>query len=200
VSRLTLQIALESTNPRQATTREGNEQALLSRAAHGESEAFDELVRRHEPHVRRLAFRLLGWRDSDVDDVVQDVFLAMLKRIGSFRAESLLSTWLTTITLNRCRSNRRKRLVRLRWLRTWHEPAEATSSDEQSRRAETNDAVRKAVAELSPRDREVIVLFHLEQLPIVEIASLLGVRNNTIEVRLHRARQRLKQKLAPLVE
>ena len=162
---------------------------------------FDELVRLHEPAVRRLAYRLLGWRDAEVDDVVQDVFLALLKHLASLRGEASVKTWLTCVTLNRCRSHRRRQWLRLKWFET-HAKTRATEQTGDSRTSDDEAIaveVRRAVQALKPRDREVIVLFYLEQLPVTEIATLLELRNNAVEVRLHRARQRLKIELAHLM-
>ena len=161
---------------------------------------FDQFVARHHVQVARLAHRLLGWRDRDaVDDVVQEVFLIALTRLKDFRGDSSLATWLMGITVNQCRAHRRRSALRLRWLRqmwsrpdTNHQPATAADGDETSRQ------VREAVADLPTRDREVIVLFYLEDFSVPQIAQLLGAKNNTIEVRLHRARRRLKTKLAGL--
>jgi RNA polymerase sigma-70 factor (ECF subfamily) len=174
------------------------EQDLLSRAAAGEAAAFDRLVSLHEPAVRRLAHRLLGWRDGEVDDVVQDVFLTLLKRLSSFRGQARLSTWLAAVTLNRCRTHRRRQWTRLRWLRAQRLVPPDQSDGIGTMAEETSATVQRAVRELKPADREVIVLFYLEQLPIAEIAALLGARTNAIEVRLHRARQRLKARLMEL--
>jgi RNA polymerase sigma-70 factor (ECF subfamily) len=159
---------------------------------------FDAIVARHQPQVARLAHRLLGWRDrAAVEDVVQEVFLVAFTRLKQFRGDSTLSTWLTGITINQCRAHRRRSLLRLKWLRekwnrreTNHQPTDAD---------ETSQQVRDAVALLPPRDREVIVLFYLEEFSVAQIAELLGVKNNAIEVRLHRARQRLKTQLAGLI-
>lgn len=160
--------------------------------------AFDALVADHEPMVRRLAWRLLGWR-GDVDDVVQDVFLIALKKLHTFRADAKVSTWLATITLNRCRSQRRRELLQLNWLRRqWHVSDAEVSNAAQPEKDEVAQRVREAVQSLRPRDREVIVLFYLEQLPVKEMSTLLGVSENAIDVRLHRARQRLKDRLNDL--
>jgi RNA polymerase sigma-70 factor (ECF subfamily) len=164
-------------------------------------DCFERLVHEHQPAVRRLAYRLLGWR-GDIEDVVQEVFLIALRRLPTFRGESSVSTWLMGITINQCRSQRRRSLVRLRWLRRLMEsksatPLEATSPTGLAE--ETSQQVREAVAQLPPRDREVIVLFYLEELPVAEIAKLTGNKPNAIEVRLHRARRRLKTQLAGLI-
>jgi RNA polymerase sigma-70 factor, ECF subfamily len=158
---------------------------------------FDALVARYQPQVARLAHRLLGWRDREaVEDVVQDVFLVALTRLKNFRGDSTVSTWLTGITINQCRAHRRRSMLRLKWLRekwnrhdTNHEPHDVD---------ETSQQVRNAVAQLPPRDREVIVLFYLEDFSVAQVAQLLGVKHNAIEVRLHRARQKLKTTLAGL--
>src|SRR5687767_15254679 len=83
-----------------------------------EQPTFEQVVEQHQANVARLARRLLGWTgaNNDVDDVVQDVFLAVLKGLPRFRGHSTLSTWITRITINACRSHRRRRIVRLAFL------------------------------------------------------------------------------------
>jgi RNA polymerase sigma-70 factor (ECF subfamily) len=158
---------------------------------------FDEIVARYQPQVARLAHRLLGWRDhAGVEDVVQEVFLVALTRLKTFRGDATLGTWLSGITINQCRAHRRRSLLRLRWLR---EKWNRHDSNHQPPVDETAQQVRAAVAALPPRDREVIVLFYLEEFSVAQIAKLLGAKNNAIEVRLHRARERLKIQLAGLV-
>ena len=73
--------------------------------------AFGGLIAEHERCVAGLAYRLLGWR-ADVEDVVQDVFVAALENLPRFRGECRLATWLYRITVNQCRRQRRKRLLR----------------------------------------------------------------------------------------
>ena len=174
-----------------------NEASFAGRLASGQTEAFDQLVALYQPRVARLAQRLLGW-NGDIDDVVQDVFLTAWNKVGSFRRESSLWTWLTVITLNQCRSRIRRRnlLQRLPFRlvrRDAHPPADLGSI-----RQETGQRVREAVSALKPAERELIVLHYLEHQPVDELAALLGVSKNTLEVRLHRARQRLKETLADL--
>jgi RNA polymerase sigma-70 factor (ECF subfamily) len=174
-----------------------DEASFAGRLARGDAEAFDQLVALYQPRVARLAQRLLGW-NGDIDDVVQDVFLTAWNKVGNFRRESSLWTWLTVITLNQCRSRIRRRslLQRLPFRlvrREAHPPA-----DRSSIRQETDQRVREAVAALKPKERELIVLHYLEHRPAAELAELVGVSRNTVEVRLHRARQRLKETLADL--
>lgn len=178
------------------------DQTLASRFARGEAQAFDELVAAYRPRVTKLAYRLLGW-NGDVDDVVQEVFLAALKSLGRFRAQASLNTWLTAITLNACRSRRRRLLVQWRFFRRAKNgpvPANAPAADQSPIDAETFASVRSAVQGLPARDREVIVPHYLEHLSADEIALLLKVSRGAVEVRLHRARQKLKTVLGTLIE
>src|SRR5438552_9750834 len=170
------------------------EQDLACRLARTDSTAVAELVAVHAPRVRRLAYRLLGWRE-DVYDVLQDVFLAALDQMHRFRGDSSVATWLTTITINRCRTHRRRRLLHMRWLTQRRDSSGAPASDQQSLRDETSARVRLAVQKLRAKDREVIVLFYLEDQPATQIAALLGISRGAVEVRLHRARARLKKLL-----
>jgi RNA polymerase sigma factor (sigma-70 family) len=160
---------------------------------------FDELVAMHEPRIRRLAHRLLGW-NGDVDDIVQDVFLAALARIEKFRGEASIATWLTSVTINRCRTDRRRRFLRLRWLARHPKSEAAQPADQRSMDDEISARVRSAVGALQRKDREVIVLFYLENCSAQQIAELLEISRGAVEVRLHRARARLKQQLAEFMK
>ncbi len=168
-------------------------QSLSQPLATGERDAFDQLVRDHHQAVTRLAYRLLGWR-GDVEDVVNDVFLAAFKKLDRFRGESSPWTWLAAITINRCRSARRRKFLPWRWLQRQDRSSEESSS-QRIEHNETNQRVRDAVAKLPATDREVIVLFYLEELSGAQISKIIGVKENVINVRLHRARKRLKELL-----
>jgi RNA polymerase sigma-70 factor (ECF subfamily) len=174
-------------------------------AASGEESSvptFEQLVALHEPRVRRLAHRLLGWQSATdaADDIVQDVLLVLLNKLDAFRGDSSLATWLTRVTINKCRTHQRRRWVREKLL-LWTPPLseECGRADREPIRDDTNACVRTAVQSLTPRDREVIVLFYLEQLTSAQIAQILGIATPAVDTRLHRARQRLKEKLKDLV-
>ncbi len=163
----------------------------------GDPVAFVALVAQHGPHVAGLARRLLGW-PPEVDDVVQDVFLSAWRGLPEFRGQCAVSTWLFRITVNACRRQRRRRFLRLL---PWHgrrnvaEPAEAAAQQ-----SETGARVRAAVRALPPRYREVVVLHYLENLSRAEIGEILGLKPNAVDVRLNRARRRLRERLSGLLE
>ena len=184
-----------------ALAMEPDERSLAQRFAEGDAATFETVVAIHRPRITRLVYRLLGW-PADVDDMVQEVFLAALSKCRKFRGESALATWLTVIALNKCRTHRRGLLSRWRTLRrASHRPVQLQSAaDAAAMQDDTLAQVRDTIKKLPARDREVIVLHYLEDRGVIEMAELLGIKNNAVEVRLHRARQRLKKLLEPLVE
>jgi len=175
-------------NPRPFPDQSLRDQALAQRFATGDPVAFDQVVAEFAPRIGRLAHRLLNW-GGDVDDVVQEVFVAALKRQRDFRGDSSLWTWLSAIAVNQCRSRLRRRKSWRRWVGFQRERHDQSPSPVV--RDETSERVRAAVAELKQDDREVIVLFYLEDQSIRQIAEMLGKTGNAVEVRLHRARRRL---------
>ncbi len=179
------------------------ELALVERFRQGDDSAFGEIVEQHAAEVAALANRLLGW-PGDVDDVVQDVFVAAFVGLKKFRGESSLRTWLFTITVNQCRRYRFRRLRRPRLVTM--EDAETTvesreqGGDKQAMDQETFARVRRAVQRLPRKYREIVVLRYLQGLEVSEICTLLGVTANVLQVRLNRARKRLKEQLGDLFE
>jgi RNA polymerase sigma factor (sigma-70 family) len=160
---------------------------------------FDRLVAEFHRPVTRLAQRLLGWR-GEVEDVVHDVFLAALKHRDRFRGDASTWTWLAAITINRCRTQRRRQLTTFRWLRWARNQSPVPIVQSGVERDETAARVRDAVAALPVKDREVVVLYYLEELSVAEISRLIGASTGAIDVRLHRARGRLKKLLGEFTE
>ncbi|OHB66694.1 MAG: hypothetical protein A2V70_01945 [Planctomycetes bacterium RBG_13_63_9] len=172
-----------------------DEQDLAARFPAGEMDVFDQIVADHQERIARVVHRLLDGSD-DVEDVVQDVFLAALGKLGGFRGRCELSTWLTTIAVNTCRSyDRRQRLQRRVWPWLARQARPWSEDDQQAECDEIHARVRRAVHGLPPKYREAIVLRYFEELPIAEIGEVLGVSTGAVEVRLCRARRRLREML-----
>lgn len=151
------------------------------------------LVTDHQSHVTRTVRRLLNWR-SDTDDVVQDIFLAALRQYPKFRHESSIKTWLTAIAIRRCRTERRK------WWKRHNLPFSHGPLGRASDSTEASDLtqdIRSALRQLPHKDRELIILYYLEEHPVSEISKLLTLTESAINTRLHRARHRLAQILGP---
>lgn len=187
---------------RESCPADGEDAVLAGGLARRDPVVFDQLVETYQARVARLACRLLGW-SQDVDDVVQEVFLAAWKGLPRFRRQSELGTWLMRITINKCRGHRRKEMLRLR--RFWRskerqQMRNAVSADGATLDAENQAEVRRAVRRLPARYCEVIVLRYLEEMPVERIGQVLGLTRNAVEVRLHRARARLRKELGGLLE
>ena len=176
--------------------------SLTKRFVQGNSCAFDEIVAIYQLDVTRLAYRIIGWQDGLVEDIVQEVFLAALRNRTKFRQQSSLKTWLMRITVNKCRSVRRKRLLRLKLLSNTaaETKLDAKTAGQNLIDRERSAQVHRAVGRLPRRLREVTVLRYLEEMALDEIAEVLGISHNAVEVRLSRARKQLKSKLAQLIE
>lgn len=178
------------------------EQALVERFRRGEDSAFDRIVEQHSAEIAALANRLLGW-PGDVDDVVQEVFIAVFLGLKRFRGECRLRTWLFTITVNKCRRHRFHRLCRLRPVaieNVQELESRDRSGDQAAMDREIFARVRRAVLALPQKHREIVALRYLQGLETEEICQLLGITANAMQVRLNRARQRLKEQLGDLFE
>lgn len=171
------------------------DRGLVARFLAGNESAFDEIVAAHTRRLAHLAYRLLG-SCADVEDVVQEVFVAVLSNLHRFRGDSQFSTWLTRIAVNKCRSHQRRHLLwRRSRVRLIKRQQEASSNHQEDDSPESHDAVREAVQALPGKFREPIVLRYFQQMSVSEIADVLGLSTGAVEVRLSRARQRLKDEL-----
>jgi RNA polymerase sigma-70 factor (ECF subfamily) len=170
--------------------------AVALRFSRGEAGAFALVVAAHQDRLARLVYRLLGW-GGEVEDVVQDVFLAAWTKRRQLRKPQRLAGWLASIAVNRCRNYRRRRFLRTVLLGGRDEQVAAAP---RSQPDDTAARVRRAVRALPGRLREVAVLRYLEEMDLDEICRVLGIRPGAARVRLHRARAMLRTSLADLVE
>jgi len=159
-----------------------------------------EVYREHAPQVSRWAARL-GGPGTDVDDVVQEVFVRVFKNLPHFRGEAALSTWLFQVTANEIRGRRRRERFR-RWFGRNAEQIAAERASpalgayEVLERRQDVAQLYRALDGLKDKYREVLVLFELEGRSGEEIAALMGVRVATVWVWLHRARSQLLVQLS----
>jgi RNA polymerase sigma-70 factor (ECF subfamily) len=184
-----------------ADLREGlTETELIEGCRAGNREALNELVKRYHTAVLRVCVSLIGSRD--VDDLVQDIFIKILRRFEAFEGRSSIFTWMYEITVNHCRDELRRR-KRRRWFSLQSLPAETVeqfASDEASAsdRLEADERrahLRSALNGLEPKYRELIVLRDLEELSYEEIAKISKLEVKLIKSRLYQARQALAEKM-----
>ena len=175
-----------------------DEELLVEQFRRGDESAFERIVEQYSVDVAALANRLLGW-PGDVEDVTQDIFLAAFLGLKKFRCDCSLKSWLFTITINKCRTNRYKRMLHLR---RFSQVADKTvrSADKTPMNTEDFKHVRRAVAALPAKYREPVVLRYLQEIGTDEISRILGISKNTLHVQLSRARKRLREDLAELFE
>jgi RNA polymerase sigma-70 factor, ECF subfamily len=171
---------------------------LARAAAAGDSAAFEKLYEQHRRRVYSLCLRMLG-NVSQAEDLTQEVFLQVFKKIGSFRGDSAFTTWLHRLTVNQVLMHLRRRGVKLE-----HTSEEGDFTDvvetplQSTRRISMVDrlALEKAISELPPGYRTAFVLHDVEGYEHGEISDLLGVTVGTSKSQLHKARMRLREFLA----
>ena len=150
------------------------DERLLEQAASGDETAFAVIYERHRGLVFRFAYRLSQSREM-AEEITHDCFLSLIKEHQRFKTHE------TAID-------------------DFSEQLAAAESQEPLRLlldAEVSEAVRKAIGELPPLQREALILFEYEELSLAEIAEVAGADVGTVKSRLHRARQRLRILLAP---
>ncbi len=186
--------------------------ALLQRAQAGDAAAFERLVEPHIPRMYNYIARMTG-DPAEADDLMQDALLRAYRALGSFRGGATFQTWLYRIATNICVDALRRR--RRQGARTFslddpldvaegqvtRDVADHASDPQQlAEVGELQEEVVKAIGELSPKLRSVVVLFDLEGLTYEQIAQALGLPLGTVKSRLFNARVRLRELLKPYVE
>jgi RNA polymerase sigma-70 factor (ECF subfamily) len=154
---------------------------------------FNAVVAGHGPYVWRV-LRRLGVRPADIEDVWQETFIVVHRKLGGFEGRSQLRTWLSAIAV-RVASDYRSRAYRRREQATENMPdsgAEASQHEDLVDR-ERRLLLDRLMAELKPEQREVVALYEFAELPMQEVAAALGCPLQTAYSRLHAARRALEQ-------
>lgn len=178
---------------------------LVVRSLKRDHDAFGQLVQRHARVVVNLAYRMVGDR-AQAEDLAQETFLTAFKALPTFRAESKFSTWLYRIVSNKCKD----------WLRIKHpgqgphdsnvdEALDERLIEERTpERALSQQQVashlEQAIQRLPPLYREAFVLKHVEGLSYEEMEEILGVKTDTLKMRVYKGRVQLARELADLNE
>ena len=174
---------------------------LLARVAAGDAQAFTDLFRRRQPDVFRFAVHMTG-SAATADDVVQDVFLAVMRDAGRYEAgRATVAAWLCGIARNcvRQRLERDRRLTPVDFgdgrelAREAGGPADPLAG---LLRAERIEALRRAVQALPVLYREAVVLCDLQEMPYDDAAEVIGCPVGTVRSRLHRARVMLAARIS----
>ena len=172
---------------------------IITRVLHGEHQLYADLVTRYQNFVFTLALRYTPVRE-DAEEIAQDVFVKAYKALKDFRGESKFSTWLYSIVNSTSITFLRKKKLDISSLDNEHvlEQAESKDSGMSANQVEVKskvEMVTKAIQMLSPDDAKLITLFYKAEQSLEEIARILNMETNTVKVKLHRARTRLKEKM-----
>ncbi len=177
-------------NDREVDDRGGSSHRRLLR---GDVEAFSGIIEQYSPRMLRLALGIVGRRDV-AEDVLQDALVKAYERLGTWRGEGALSTWLYRIVYTTAVSSLR------RSARDFFDsggPAISDNTEDDGGDWEVTEAsiarMRGALEQLAPLDRTLVTLFHLEDRSVRDVAAICGESESNVKTRLHRARARLRK-------
>jgi RNA polymerase sigma-70 factor (ECF subfamily) len=184
-----------------------SEKDLIGRMQAGDNSAVEELSATYGPRIHQLAFRYLkNWEDAE--EVAQDVLLKVHRKIGAFRGDAALSSWIYRITFNtamsRLRTSRYSRPNEVQAIesqtdsgeRSTAEPADWSSlADDRVLRAQMRDRLIEALSDLPEVYRVPVILRDIQGLSTEEASAILRVKPQTLKSRLHRGRLVLREKL-----
>lgn len=189
----------EAASARELARRE--ERILVEQAREGDHKAFESLVQRHQRRVLSLIGHTIR-RPSDVEDLAQQVFLKVYLALPKFDFRAEFSTWLYRITVNECYDYMRRQRALKSAPGNELQVGELADLDRMSlgaaqkeispaRQAELKQTVELLFSRLSAEDRLLLTLRELEGYSMEEMAQALDIKENTVKVRLFRARKRL---------
>ena len=167
---------------------------LAQRAASGDLAAFEQLYERHNRRVYSLCLRMTQ-NVAEAEDLAQEAFIQLFRKIGSFRGESAFTTWLHRLTVNQVLMHFRKRGVRLEQTTDDGEtPVQIVAGTQNPNSMPVVDriALDRAIGQLPPGYRTVFVLHDVEGHEHEEIARMLGCSVGTSKSQLHKARMKLR--------
>lgn len=167
---------------------------LTKLAAKGNMAAFEEIYNRHHRRVYSICLRMLQ-NTTEAEDLTQDVFIQLHRKIGSFRGDSAFTTWLHRLTVNQVLMHFRKRNVKFE--KTTEEgetPVQIVSGTQNPRKMPVVDkiAIENAIEKLPNGYRNVFVLHDVEGYEHEEVARILGISVGTSKSQLHKARLKLR--------
>lgn len=186
---------------------ERTEAELIAAVKNGDAASFEPLVRQHLPRVFATA-RRYARRESEVEDIVQEVWLKAYQKLGSFRGEAPFEHWLMRMTVRTCydflrvhQRNRETSFSELTepeqdWLDRFVKAPDSASEDADAAR----QLVERALERLTPAARLIITLLEIEDRSVKEISALTGWSVPLVKVRAFRARAAMRKVLAKIAK
>jgi RNA polymerase sigma-70 factor (ECF subfamily) len=175
------------------------ETRLVERCRRGEPGAFEDLYRQHASRIYGLACRMTG-STTDGEDLLQEVFLLVHRKLGSFKGESSLGTWVYRLATNCCLDFLRSRQHRQqRTTETLDDVSPVRAGSTAPFRIDRLD-LERAILQLPPGYRAAFVLHDVEGFDHAEVAAQLGIAEGTSKSQVHKARLKIRELLAARVE
>lgn len=181
---------------------------LLDRVRRGDDAAAAELITMHYPHVARIVRANLP-RGEAIEDLIQEVFLRIFSRLGSYRGDAPFGHWVARLSVNVCIDHLRahRRRPELRWSDLGEtgqdilrESLAVRDSGAGARASEARELVDRLLSGLRAEQQLVIRMLDLEERPVAEVARITGWSEGLVRVRAFRARRALQQQITRLSE
>ena len=180
------------------------DRSLIRAAQGGNHFAFEQLVRAYDQGVLRLALRIIG-SESDAQDVHQEVFLKVFKKLDGFRFECAFSTWVYRIATNVCLDQLRRKRVRAEdgaiesnidnFLSNVSDDKPLNNPEQHLLCEELGSHIARALGRLTPRERLVFELKHFQQLKLQQVSEILDCSEPAVKTSLFRATKKLRLNL-----
>jgi len=182
-----------------AADRTLTDNSVIARILSGQKDDFEILIRRYNNLLYRTARGILV-EEKDIEDAMQEAYIKGFEKLHQFRQEALFSTWLTRILINCAlkvlNKQKGKEHLDIDSLNSADSDSLHDVTDEpvnESVGENLKKAVESAVNQLSPKYRMVFILREIQQIPVLETATILGITEENVKVRLHRSKAMLKE-------
>jgi RNA polymerase sigma factor (sigma-70 family) len=177
---------------------------LISKVLQGDKGAYAQIIKKHQRFVFTLALRFSKCRE-DAEEIAQDSFIKAFRALATFKQNSKFSTWLYSIVYTTSMTFLRKKRLDTQSL---DDESSIIQMEGHISDLGVNDVEHKskmqfvnlAISQLPPLDAAIITLFYQGEQSLGEIAQALGMEANTVKVKLHRARHRLKEKIEGILK
>ncbi len=173
---------------------------LIERFKKGEIGAFDEIVNKYQKQVYNIAYGFIG-NCEDAYDISQEVFIKVFRSLRQLKNSASFFLWLKRITINTCtdfvrRQANEQTIEEFSYIQEYYTNDNRTS-DRIMETGELKNVINRAVERLPMKQRKVFMLRHYDELPLKDIAEVLGCSLGTVKAHLFRATQRLRTLLLP---
>lgn len=176
------------------------DQEIITCILDGKTDFYREIIAKYESQIASVIFGMIG-KSPEAEDIGQETFIRFYKNLKNFRGDAGVGTYLTRIAINLSLNEikRRKRKNKM-FVNNEIDKVEVSAKSDTSENTEDNQLIHRAIQNLNPKFRSVIVLRLIEGYSTKETAKLLKVPVGTVLSRLTRAQKKLKEMLSPVME